>query len=499
MHFTLVELKNYVCARRPLSRNVLPLEADEENFSEHENIPLALARAGAGGAEKNRIVVAAGAQEFGGMALVRVLPGGDLTQEVAARSVFGPLAMNCSAPNDGNMLLLARVGTPAQQEWWLRPVVEGKVKSSFAMTEPAPGGGSDPSMIRTTAEKQNGKWVISGRKWFITGAAEAAHFIVVARTSDDPRRGLTAFLYHRDQPGWRIVRRIPIMGPEEHGGHCELEFDGLEVGDENVLSGVGDGLKITQIRLGPARLTHCMRWLGLSKRCVEIAQEYVNRREGFGIKLADRESVQIKLGEVAQQIQIGRLLTMQAAWKLDQGDRARKEISMAKVHVADTLHQASDTALQLNGARGYSKDTVLEWIYRSARAARLIDGASEVHNMVLARFLREEGHRYSGAGARATEWQRTADRSGRQFGEQRVVAGIDDAGKLRAACAAIEAVALEAAAVETRLGAAQKHQRGVTPRAEMVRDVLGLSRAARMFRLVRMVQKPRRDIAGGRP
>ncbi len=155
--------------------------------------------------------------------------------------------------------------------------------------------------------------------------------------------------------------------------------------------GLGDGLKMTQVRLGPARLTHCMRWLGLSKRCMEIAQEYVGHREGFGIKLADRESVQIKLGQVAQAIHIGRLLTMNAAWKLDQGDRARKEVSMAKVHVADTLQLAVDTAIQLNGARGYSKDTILEWIYRYARCARLVDGASEVHNMVLARFLKEEG------------------------------------------------------------------------------------------------------------
>ena len=158
------------------------------------------------------------------------------------------------------------------------------------------------------------------------------------------------------------------MGPEEHGGHCELLFEGLEVPDENVLMKVGDGLRATQIRLGPARLTHCMRWLGLAKRCMEIAQAYVAEREGFGVRLADRESVQIKLGEVAHRIQIGRLLVMHAAWKLDQGDRARKEVSMAKVHVADTLHNAADVAIQLNGARGYSKDTILEWIYRYARA-----------------------------------------------------------------------------------------------------------------------------------
>jgi len=372
-----------------IEEHVLPLEADPQNFSEHENIPLSRLAPVQEKAKKAGLWAPQSPKEFGGMALP--IAAWAVMYEEAARSIFGALSMNCMAPDDGNMSLLSRIGTPAQKEWWLRPIVEGKVKSAFAMTEPAPGGGSDPSMIRTYAERKNGKWIVRGRKWFITGAGEAANFIVIARTSDDKRRGLTAFLYRRDQPGWRIVRRIEIMGPEEHGGHCELEFDGLEVDDDNVLLGVGEGLKVTQIRLGPARLTHCMRWLGLSKRCLEIAQAYVNTREGFGQKLADRESVQIKLGQVAQQIQIGRLLTMHAAWKLDRGDRARKEISMAKVHVADTLHNAADTAIQLNGARGYSKDTILEWIYRAARAARLVDGASEVHNMVLARFLREEG------------------------------------------------------------------------------------------------------------
>jgi acyl-CoA dehydrogenase len=378
-----------VKTRAFVEEHVLPLESDPKNFSEHENIPLdriapIQAKARAAGLWAPQCP-----KEFGGMALPIV--GWAAMYEEAGRSVFGALAFNCMAPDDGNMNLLARVGTPAQKEKWLRPIADAKVKSSFAMTEPAPGGGSDPSMIMTKAEKKGGKWVISGRKWFITGAAEAAHFILIARTSDDARRGLTAFLFHKDQPGWRIVRRIEIMGPEEHGGHCELEFDGLEVAEDDVLMKVGDGLKATQIRLGPARLTHCMRWLGLSKRCMEIAQAYVSNRTGFGIKLADRESVQMKLGEVAHQIAIGRLLTMHAAWKLDQGDRARKEVSMAKLHVADTLHNAADVAIQLNGARGYSKDTILEWVYRAARAARLVDGASEVHKMVLAKFMREEG------------------------------------------------------------------------------------------------------------
>src|SRR5262249_11198801 len=161
-------------------------------------------------------------------------------------SLFGPLALNCMAPDDGNMNLLNRACTPAQKEKWLRPIVEGKVRSAFAMTEPAPGGGSDPSMIKTYAEKKDDKWEIHGSKWLITGADGAAHFILIARTSDDPRKGLTAFLYHRDQPGWKILRRIEIMGPEEHGGHCEMGFDGLEVPQENVLLNVGDGLRATQ-------------------------------------------------------------------------------------------------------------------------------------------------------------------------------------------------------------------------------------------------------------
>jgi acyl-CoA dehydrogenase len=378
-----------VRTRRFVEEHVIAIEADRDNYDGHENIRLDVLRELQAKARAEGLWAPQVPKEHGGMGLPIV--GWAAMYEEANRSIFGPLAFNCAAPDDGNMNLLARVGTPVQQEKWLKPIVAGKARSSFAMTEPAPGSGSDPAMMLTRAERKGQCWVITGHKWFITGADIADHFILIARTSDDVRRGLTAFLFHRDQPGWRVLRRIPIMGPEEHGGHCELLFEGLEVADENVLMQVGDGLRVTQIRLGPARLTHCMRWLGLAKRCLEIAQGYVEAREGFGTRLADRESVQIKLGEVAHAIAIGRLLVMHAAWKLDQGDRARKEVSMAKVQVADTLHRAADVAIQLNGARGYSKDTLLEWVYRYARQARLVDGASEVHNMVLARFLREEG------------------------------------------------------------------------------------------------------------
>jgi acyl-CoA dehydrogenase len=368
---------------------IIPLEADRASYDDHGNIaegPLEAVRAKARAAG---LWAPQMPPARGGLGLD--VMGRAVFYEEANRSIFGPVCFNCSAPDDGNMTVLEKIGTDKQKEEFLQPIVDGKVRSAFVMTEPHPGAGSDPTMMLTTAERQGDKWVVHGRKWFSTGADGAAHYILVAKTSDDPRKGLTAFLFHKDQPGWRVVRRIPIMGPEEHGGHCELEFDGLEIPDENRLMEIGDGLKVTQIRLGTARLTHCMRWLGLAKRSLEIASAYISEREGFGIKLAERESVQLLLGDAAKEIHIGRLLVMNAAWKLDQGDFARKEVSIAKVHVADTLHKAVDTAIQLCGARGYSQDTVLEWMYRYARQARLVDGASEVHKMVLARYYLKEG------------------------------------------------------------------------------------------------------------
>jgi acyl-CoA dehydrogenase len=373
-----------------VERELIPIESDPAAYDPHENIRLDLLDAVRAKAKAEGLWCLQLKPETGGQGVGRM--GMAVTYEAMNRSIFGPACFNSAAPDDGNMMVLEAIGTPYQKERWLQPIVRGEVRSAFAMTEPHPGGGSDPSMIQTRAERgADGRYRIHGRKWYITGAGEAAHFILLARTSDDPRYGLTAFVFHRDQPGWRILRRIPIMGPEEHGGHCELEFDGLEVGPEDVLLGEGQGLKVTQMRLGPARLTHCMRWLGLSKRCVEIAKEYAAERHGFGVRLAERESVQLMLGKLAMNIEVGRLLVMKAAWELDRGGFARKEVSMAKVQVANVLHEAADTAIQINGARGYSKDTVLEWIYRYARQARLVDGADEVHRMVLNRNLDAEG------------------------------------------------------------------------------------------------------------
>lgn len=372
-----------------VDREILPLEADKASYDAHGNIALPLLETMRAKARAQGLWCLQLKPETGGQGLGRM--GMAVCYEEMNRSIFGPVVFNSAAPDDGNMMVLEALGTPAQKEKWLKPIVEGKVRSAFAMTEPHPGSGSDPSMMLTRAEKRGDKYVVSGRKWFITGAEEASHFILVARTSDDPKQGLSALMFHKDQPGWSIKRRIEIMGPEEHGGHCEIEFDGLEIPAEDLLAGEGRGMKVTQVRLGPARLTHCMRWLGLSKRCVEIARAYAAERYGFGVRLADRESIQVKLGDLAMRIEIGRMLVMKAAWELDRGEFARKAVSMAKVHVANVLHDAADTAIQINGARGYSTDTVLEWIYRYARQARLVDGADEVHKMVLNRFLNEEG------------------------------------------------------------------------------------------------------------
>jgi acyl-CoA dehydrogenase len=387
------------CRRRVrafVAEHLVPLESRPESYDpEHDNISFPLLDAMRAKAKAAGLWAPQMPKARGGLGLSMV--GQAAFYEAANYGIFGPATFNCAAPDDGNMRVLEQVATEAQKERWLQPVVDGRLRSAFAMTEPHPGSGSDPAgMMLTRAEKVGAKWVVHGHKWFITAAGAASHFILVARTSDDPRRGLSAFLFHRDQPGWRIVRKVPIMGPEEHGGHCELRFEGLEIPEENLLMAVGDGLRLTQIRLGPARLTHCMRWLGLTQRAMAIARGYVGERRSFGKLLAEHEGVQWLLGQAAADVQIGRLLVMHAAWKLDRGEKARKEISTAKIQVAETLNRVVGTCLQLCGARGYSRDTLLQWMYRYAPQAKLVDGASEVHRMVLSRFYMAEGDAYWG-------------------------------------------------------------------------------------------------------
>ena len=375
--------------REFVQKNILPLENDQSNFDEHEMISEEALKILRQKAKQEGLWALQMPTELGGGGLNNV--GMAACYEEMARSPFGPVVFNSAAPDDGNMMVLDKILPDHLKSEWLQPIIDGKVRSSIAMTEPMPGAGSDPSAMLTTATKDGDSWRIFGKKHYITGAQGADIFILIAKTSEDKRKGLTAFLFKADQPGWKIDRRIPIMGPEEHGGHCEIQFSGLEIPDANRLMGVGEGMKSVQIRLGTARLTHCMRWLGMAKRAIEECLEYVGTRKNFGMLLSEHEGVQWMLADAAMDIEIGRLMTMRAAAKLDSGDQARKEVSMAKIFVSELLHKSIATAIQLNGARGYSKDLPLEWMYRYAPQAKLVDGASEVHKMVIARNLLSQG------------------------------------------------------------------------------------------------------------
>jgi len=300
--------------------------------------------------------------------------------EQAGRSLLGPSALHCAAPDEGNMHLLSLFATPEQRTRFLDPLIEGKISSCFAMTEPAPGAGSDPSMMLTRAERVDGGWEITGRKWFATGASSAAFAVVMAKTGDDA----TMFLVPATTPGFRLIRSIPTMGTHDIT-HDEIELNRVRVGDDAVLGEVNDGFKLAQVRLGPARLTHCMRWLGAAQRALEIATARAKEREAFGKPLAGHEAVQWMIADSEIELHASRLMTMHAAWKHDCGEDMRHEASMCKVFVSEAVNRVIDRAIQICGALGISADTPLEQFYREARAFRIYDGPSEVHRFVIAR------------------------------------------------------------------------------------------------------------------
>lgn len=311
-----------------------------------------------------------------------------LVFEEAGTSLLGPFALNCAAPDEGNMHLLEQVATAEQQQRFLVPVARGDERSCFAMTEPAPGAGSDPSMLRTRARRERDTWVIDGHKWYITGAEGAAFAIVMARTSDesDPRKGATMFLVPAGTPGMDIVR---VIGSIDHtsfyGGHAEMHFESCRVPDDAVLGDVGRGFEYAQVRLAPARLTHCMRWLGVARRSQAIAAQRAGTRTSGGRPLGEHQMVAAMLADSAIEIQAARLMIWQAAWVLDSGGPARAETQMAKVFVAETVNRVIDRAIQICGALGVSDDLMLGLFYREARPFRIYDGASEVHRAAIAR------------------------------------------------------------------------------------------------------------------
>jgi acyl-CoA dehydrogenase len=328
---------------------------------------------------------------YGGLELGTV--GMCVVFETAGRSFLGPLALHCAAPDEGNIHLLHTFTTPEQRERYLRPLAEGKIRSCFAMTEPSPGAGSDPTMMRTRATRTDGGWAINGRKWFVTGAQGAAFAVTIAITDPDvpAKRGATIFLVPTDTPGFQIVRTIETMGDHSLGGHAEIELNDVRVPDNNVLGNPGDGFRMAQLRLGPARLTHCMRWLGIAQRSLDIAVARAKQREAFGKKLAEHQAVQWMIADSEIDLHASHLMVMHAAWKHEQGDEIRHEAAMCKVFVAEAVNRVIDRAIQICGALGLSEDTPLEHFYREARSFRIYDGPSEVHRMVIARnILRDE-------------------------------------------------------------------------------------------------------------
>jgi acyl-CoA dehydrogenase len=316
--------------------------------------------------------------------------------EEAGRSLLGPQALNCSAPDEGNMHLIEQVATSAQKERYLRPLAAGEFRSCFSMTEPAPGAGADPSLLQTHAEKLGDHWVINGKKWFITGALGASFTIVMARTDEVHRyHGATMFLVDADNPGYRVVRDVPTLDASFPGGHCEIEFVDCEVSDDAMLGEVNKGFEYAQLRLGPARLTHCMRWLGAARRAMEYAIPYAMQRQAFGARLSDHQAVQWMIADSEIELHAARLMIWHAAWMLDQGHPARHETSMAKVYVAETVNRVVDRAVQICGALGVSEYVPLSTLYRETRPFRIYDGPSEVHRMSIARriFRRERRSR----------------------------------------------------------------------------------------------------------
>ena len=325
------------------------------------------------------------APEYGGQGLD--MRGRAVVFEEAGWSLFGPLALNIAAPDEGNMHLLEAVATPEQKERYLRPLAEGVVRSCFAMTEPAPGAGSDPAALSTTATRSAGGWRVNGRKWFITGADGAAYTICMARTSGSPgdRGGATMFLIDADTPGMTITRHIDTLDEGFFGGHCELDFDDVLVPEDAVLGAVDQGFDYAQVRLAPARLTHCMRWLGVARHAQDIAVTRAAERELFGSRLGDLGMVQAMVADSEIDLAASRLLIREACVELDQGRSAAQSSAIAKTFVAEAVGRVVDRSVQICGALGISGDTLLSRYLREVRPFRIYDGSSETHRWAIAK------------------------------------------------------------------------------------------------------------------
>jgi acyl-CoA dehydrogenase len=317
------------------------------------------------------------------------------------RTMMGAYVLNCHAPDEGNMHTMLHFATPEQTERYLRPLVNGEVRSCFAMTEPEVAG-SDPTGIQTRAVRDGDHWVLNGHKWFTSGARGAKFAIVIACTdpaADPPQARNTAFIVDTDTPGFEIVRDIETMAGR--GNHCEIKLNDVRVPAANILGGIGNGHRLGQVRLGPARLAHCMRWLGQAESVLEMMTRRALERQLHGRPLADKQLVQAMIAESTLELYAGKLMVLHAAYLIEHGKPFRQEVSMAKHQVANMLWKVIDRAIQVHGALGYSTDSPLENMMRHARSARLVDGADEVHLSQIALHV-IEAVREDGSTRRAT-------------------------------------------------------------------------------------------------
>jgi acyl-CoA dehydrogenase len=328
-------------------------------------------------------------EEWGGLGIGTL--GMALISQECGVSALASLGLNAMAPDEGNMHTLLIAGTPEQLETYLRPLAAGNVRSCFAMTEPDVAS-SDPTNLQTTAVRDGDHWVLDGRKWCITGADGAAFAIVVAKTGRDDaagHRNYSLILVPTDTPGWRVVRHPEWMGSHSPGGHPEIELAGVRVPLGNLLGGEGEGFVIAQKRLAGGRLAHAMRWIGVAQRALDLSSRRLLTRKAFGKELARHQGLQFMLADSAMDLYASRLMVLHTAWKVENGLPHRQEVAMTKTFVSEAFGRIADRAVQMHGAAGIAMDLPIARIFQDARAARIYDGASEVHRMTIARSMLE--------------------------------------------------------------------------------------------------------------
>ncbi|HHY2119744.1 TPA: acyl-CoA dehydrogenase family protein [Acinetobacter baumannii] len=374
----LLELQQKV--REFIQQEVIPLESDPRQDSHGPSE--ALRQELVSRARHRGLLTPHASQEMGGLGWSHLQKA--VAFEEAGYSALGPIALNIHAPDEGNIHLLDAVANDAQKERWLRKLVAGEIRSCFAMTEPAPGAGSDPSMLQTTAIEDGDDYIINGHKWLITGADGASVAIIMAKMEDG---SASMFLTDTNVEGFILEKNMNAMDSCFSGGHGILRFENLRIPKENVLGEIGKGFKYAQVRLAPARLTHCMRWLGQARRAHDIATQYARERQSFGKRLGDHQGVGFMLADNEMDILTTRLAVHYCAQVLDLGEKGNYESSLVKVISSEGIWRVVDRSVQILGGQAMTDESVVCKIFKDARGFRIYDGANEVHRMSIAKKL----------------------------------------------------------------------------------------------------------------